>query len=53
MLTLTVTIIKLCSKPAKPQGSCPQGAPQALRRLLGPQEGIWPEAKTSPRAGMS
>ena len=27
-LTLTVTIIKLCGKPARPQDSCPQGAPQ-------------------------
>lgn len=34
-LTLTVTIIKLCGKPARPQDSCPQGAPQD------PQEAPW------------
>ena len=34
-LTLTVTIIKLCGKPARPQDSCPQGAPQD------PQEVPW------------
>lgn len=39
-LTLTVTIIKLCGKPARPCDSCPQGAPQDPQEApLGPGGG--------------